>query len=190
MGVYWKWKHVLESKASLAERLKFWNLTVARSMLYGLATCRQNSFNAERLAIAQRAMVRRMLKLKRRPMGAGLEPWVDWQIRSLSKAKSVVTEFDVSITKALAAERAKWSGHVARYGTHNRPPHLLKHVLLWRNVYWWKWQQLFNDNPYFEAVKHQIDVGGLRRWEWHLSQSWINILGSPGSANNPNLTSN
>ena len=76
-------------------------------MLYALATCRQNAFNTERLAIAQRAMVRRMLKVKRQPApGGGLEPWVDWQIRSLGLAKDTVRKYSVSISVALAKERA------------------------------------------------------------------------------------
>ena len=188
-GVFWKRRHILESSASLAVRLQFWNLTVGRSMLYGLATCRQNSFNTERLAIAQRAMVRRMLKLKRRPLENGtLEPWVDWQKRSLRRAKQSIQEHSMSISVALAKERARWAGHIARFGVDNRPAHLLQCLLLWRNVYWWKWQQLLNAaGSHFETLKHHPSVGGLRRWEWHLSDSWIVHLAKSKCAksNNP-----
>ena len=184
-GVFWKWRHVLESSASLAVRLHFWESTVGRSMLYGLATCRQNSFNAERLAVAQRAMVCRMLKLKRRPIGDGvLEPWLDWQKRSLQRAKQTIQEHSMSITVSLAKERARWAGHISRFGTDNRPVHLLKCLLLWRNVYWWKWQQLLNSaGSHFETLRHHQSVGGLRRWEWHLSDSWVVHM---AKSNDPN----
>jgi hypothetical protein len=145
---YWKWQHVLESGASIKAKISFWHATVGRSMMYNLCTTRADVFNSERLAITQRNMVRRMLRLKRQPIT--LEPlvreqWVDWQIRSLRRAGEVVKEHASSVVTVLELERAKWASHVRRFGVQGKPQHILKCILLWRNVSWWKWQQFYNE---------------------------------------------
>ena len=63
------------------------------------------------------------------------------------------------ISVDVAKERARWAGHIARFGVGERPVHILKCLLLWRNVYWWKWQQLLNAaGNHFETLRHQQDV--------------------------------
>lgn len=173
---FWKWRHVLECSAPIGARLKFWMLTVGRSMLWGLSTTRADVYNAERLAITQRNMVRRMLRIKRRPVDTEptliLEPWVEWQIRSLRHAANVITENNSSIIQHLVQERRSWAGHISRFGMGGKEQHLLKAVLLWRNVSWWYWQKFYNDCQ-FTVLRHKSDVGRLRRWEWFLPRDWI-----------------
>ena len=159
-------------------RAKFWVTTVGRSMLYGLCTTRHNTYNSERLAVTQRNMFRRMLRIKRKPIAVDpqvvLEPWVDWQVRSLRRAEAVVREQGVCVCvkRLLTSERLDWAGHVSRFGTQTKPQHLVKCVLLWRSLAWWKWQKFFNDR-HFTVLRHQQHVGGLRRWEWNLPADWI-----------------
>ena len=83
---YNKWKHVLESRASLDARLCFFNKTVAKSMLWCLETTRYDGDLDSRLNCAHRRMVRRMMRLKRHPN----EKWLDWHKRSFSRAKQAV----------------------------------------------------------------------------------------------------
>ena len=179
---YNKWKHVLECSASMASRLSFWMITVGRSMLYSLATTRHEKHNAEHLAVIQRNMVRRMMRLKRKPIawidvGNGakpkvvLEQWVDWQIRSLRAAKQQISSHDMSITDKLQEERLSWAKHVGRFGLSGKPRHILKDVVLWRCRSWWQTQQLFNSG-HFTRIVHAPRMGQLKRWEWSLPYDW------------------
>jgi hypothetical protein len=92
-AVYNKWSRILESQASIADRLALWGKTVQHSFLWGLQTTRaqDKSTSLSRLAPAQKLMFRKMLKLKRRVLLPGvMEPWLDWHIRSCRKAGDVV----------------------------------------------------------------------------------------------------
>ena len=193
-AVYFRWKHVLESSASIGAKLKFWHATVGRSMIYNLTTTRVNKFNNERLAVTQRNMVRRMLRLKRQPICVEpvlLEDWIEWQKRSLGKAKQVIAAHSSSIVDTLGQERDLWARHISRFGWGGRPPHILKCVLMWRNTSWWSWQHFYNEagSPFTRKV-HSQNVGGLRRWEWHLPREWIAKYASDSSdsqgISNPN----
>ena len=183
---YWRWQHILECQADINIRIKFWMLTVGRSMLYGLASTRENSFNQERLAITQRNMVRRMLKLKRKPIGwidngtekqtPILEQWVEWQVRTLRRSADEIRLAKSSIVIKLIEERSSWAGHVARFGLGTRESHILKNVILRRNVFWWKTQMWFNDlGSHTHRLVHNADVGVLRRWEWSLPEDWLEV---------------
>ena len=146
-------------------------------MIYNLVTCRPNKFNLERLAITQRNMVRRMLRLKRHPICAEppvLEPWLDWQKRSLRTARAAIYRNSACIVATLDNERSQWAGHISRFGWDTRPEHILQHLLLWRNSWWWDWQMFYNSvgSP-FTKLSHDIRTGDLRRWEWQLKRSWI-----------------
>ena len=180
-GCYWRWSHVLECSATIQTRLRFWMLTVGRSLLYGLSSTRENSFNSERLDIVQRNMIRRMMKLKRQVIAwvdsaegsvPVYEQWVDWQIRSLRRARDEILKAGLKISCKLTQERTFWAGHVGRFDLGDREPHILKHVLLWRPVTWWKLQTFFNGCK-MTTLFHNVEVGGLRRWEWHLPEDWL-----------------
>ena len=176
-GVYLKWKHVLKSSASIGAKLHFWHATVVRSMIYNLVTTRPTKFNLERLSITQRNMVRRMLRLKRHPICVEpvvLETCVDWQKRSLRKAKDIIMANSSCIVEVLERERDLWAAHISRFGWGGRPEHILKCILILRNKSWWSWQHLYNEvgSPFTRKV-HSQSVGGLRRCEWHLPHDWI-----------------
>ena len=121
-----------------------------RSLLYGLSSTRENTYNAERLAIVQRNMARRMMKLKRKIIAfvdsvdgpkPVFEQWVDWQVRSLRRAASEISKAGLNIVTKLVEERTEWAGHVGRFGQGDKEEHILKQVNLWRPVAWWKLQQ-------------------------------------------------
>jgi hypothetical protein len=162
---YWKWKHILESEATLACRLEFWRKTVEKSLLWGLQTTRHTSAYVHRLASTQKMMIRKMIRIKRQPMGRGrLEPWVDWQVRSLRIAADIIGREGMSIGNTLHELRLSWAGHIARFGLGGKDSHLLKVLLLWRNRDWWQLTQIFNDLPGSVIVQHWAYVGKFGRW--------------------------
>ena len=87
------WKHILTSSASLDNKLDFFKRTVLRSLVWELATCKSNIGGIQKMATAMHLMVRKMMRLKRKPILDGdsntvaMEPWLDWQIRSLNRAR-------------------------------------------------------------------------------------------------------
>ena len=174
---YGKWKHILENKqASLRTRLQFWRKTVETSLLWGLQTTRHTSLFVQRLHTTQKYMVRKMMHVKRRPLSPGrLEPWVDWQVRSLREAATAIANNDMIIGQTLHNLRNSWAGHIARFGFEGRDRHYLKYLILWRCRGWWEWQKLFNHLPGNEHFKHQADLGRLRRWEWQLPRKWLHF---------------
>ena len=176
-ATYGKWKHVLESEASIGAKISFWQATVGRSLLYNLVTCRPSKTQLEKLAIVQRNMVRRMLRLKRRPITLEpliMESWLDWQKRSLRRAKLEIQNNQACIVQTLTNERDLWARHISRFGWGGRPQHILKCILTWRNASWWEWQHFYNavGHPFLKLA-HSTTVGVLRRWEWHLPKDWI-----------------
>ena len=172
---YWKWQAVLEGSASLPHRLKFWCATVLKSLTWCLATTRHDEHLSQRLAVTQRLMVRKMLKIKRRPMSnssATREPWLDWQRRSLRQAGHIVMQHNMGVGNCLFDSRNSWAGHVGRFGCGGRPIHLVKQLFIWRNLAWWRFQQMYNDLGLNE-VRHPPRIGRIRRYEESLSQDWL-----------------
>ena len=110
--------------------------------------------------------------LKRRP-GAEpgtVEPWLEWQKRSMSKAYSAIRKCDCSIGQIVVENRNKWAGHVARFGLGNRPQHLLKSVLFMRCKDWWTYQTMYknlNLNPVLHATR-----GKPYSWEDNVGVEW------------------
>ena len=114
-----------------------------------------------------------MLRIKRWPLGAeleGLEPWLEWQVRSMRYAGEIIKQHKVDIIDALNDKRREWAMHIARFGHEHRAQHLLKAVLSWRNVFWWKQQEVYNvlslnplRHPYFCP----------RRWEDAFAPNWM-----------------
>ena len=102
------------------------------------------------------------------------EEWIDWQKRSLGAAKSEILNHGACIVECLLKERKSWAGHIARFGTSGKPEHILKHVLMWRNSWWWNQQKFFNElGPPYVKLAHPTEVGILRRWEWSLPRDWL-----------------
>ena len=56
---YNKWKHILESRASIEARMKLFQKSVSRNLLWGRSSTRQDVHNQARLISAQKFMVRK-----------------------------------------------------------------------------------------------------------------------------------
>ena len=130
---YYNWKHVLEAKVSISARIRVFQATVCKSLLWGLETTRQIQDNSQIILTTQSNMVRKMMGSKRRPLTLpfdGLPPiiesWLDWQIRTLKSAISCIEENDKCIASQLIDARRSWALHVGRFGTRERENHLVK----------------------------------------------------------------
>ena len=156
-----------------------------RSMQWALETTRQTQENSEILNVAQRSMFRRMLKLKRRPLTVAsddqpaiIESWVDWQIRTLQSASKLVRDTKSCVSVSLEEAKLSWIFHVGRFGTGPRENHLVKNLLLWRNLEWWSKQKCYNKSgksPLFhpKAVRP-------RRFEDSLPIKWLALSSKSG----------
>jgi hypothetical protein len=168
---YRKWAHILENQiAPINLRIRFWAKTVLRSLLWGLETTRELTLEAQaKLRSCQKWMVRKMLRLKRRPnkVGVGLEPWLDYHIRALTTAGKIVSDLGVCVLDNLSSNKQKWVNHVLRMGTAGKPPHLAKAVLLWRPRQCREFLRFFNDIPglHLNTIKHPAGLGHPLRFE-------------------------
>ena len=90
----------------------------------------------------------------------------------MSRAGEVISKTQTSVVELLAQERFRWSEHVARMGTEGKPQHLLKAVLQFRPISWWRQQQILN-NIGKDPITHRAKMGHVRKWESHLSLNWI-----------------
>ena len=67
-------------------------------------------------------MVKTMLALKGKPVfdsaknQTGLEPWLGFDRRRISRAKTVINELSIGMQKLIWEERERWAGHIARMG--------------------------------------------------------------------------
>ena len=176
---YRKWAHILESRASIQDRLRFWEKTVLRSLLWGLASLRCENYVSDRLACTQRSMFRKMLRLKRRPDTDGSpEPWLEWQIRSLGQAKALVDVHSCNIVNTFLETRTNWAQHIARFGsTASKPQHMLKAVMCWRSRGWQHEQNFFNDLNW-DPIR-QATAGQPHRWENSWCADWLEKFSVP-----------
>ena len=151
---------------------------VCPSLLWGLETTRDQSHTKAyaKLASCQRMQIAKMLKSKRRPIDDNnIEPWLDYHIRTLRVARDVINRAGVGVIQALRQRKLKWAGHIARFGTEYREPHLLKFVLAWRCRRWWNLQIMYNDLEW-EPIKHAPKIWRPRRWESQFSSNWMSTL--------------
>ena len=90
------------------------------------------------------------MRLKRRPVcnhegnKIGIEPWLDWQVRSMSRAGAETRKNNIDAIHLLTQERLSWAGHVSRFGLGEKYPHISKYLVAWRSVAWWRVQQIYN----------------------------------------------
>ena len=111
--------------------MNFFAKTVSRSLVWALQSTRPGAHNHSRLLSAQKFMVREMMKISRKPIAVLedgtkiMEPWIDWQKRSMSKAGEMIIKTQTSVVDLLTLERNNWCDHVAPMGTDSRPQHLL-----------------------------------------------------------------
>ena len=99
-----------------------------------------------------------------------VESWLEWQIRTMRKTKNVIEQTDMSIIGLLNAKRKKWMGRIARFGTGPRSMHMLKAVLCWRNLFWWKQQSWWN-KIHIDEFRHVYFKP--RRWEEQFPTTWL-----------------
>ena len=133
-----------------------------------------------RLEHAQKLMFRKMLKTKRLVTpNKEYEPWLSWHIRSFRKAGQAVRDLDVGITDKLESLKRSWAGHIVRFGLpkDGKPsePRVLKALLFWRPLAWWRHQQGFNEIDW-DPLRHPPMVGRPKRWEEQFSTNWPTVL--------------
>ena len=171
-GVFHKWSHILLCRAPISTRTKFWARVVLPSMTWGGQTLRHPTVkNLRAIGFAQKLMIRKMLKSGRRPNGGTIESWLEWHKRTLASAKDVAIKNGVWIETVLWETRLSWAGHIARMGTEGKPPHLLKYLLGWRPLAWWRCQQVYNLME-CDSLFHPFGWGRPRRWEGRLPDDW------------------
>ena len=172
-----KWQHILVGTGNLVDKLSLWRKTVFRSLVWGLQTTKHNEHHNERLSSCQKMMVRKIMGLKRRPVfqgdtKIGIEPWVQWQIRSLQRAQTEIRTQNMDIGTLLLNERRSWAGHVARFGYgHGKVQHISKYLVAWRSRFWWEAQKVFNDWNW-DILRHQWPFKP-NRWEDSLPVDWM-----------------
>ena len=177
-GTFHKWKDVLLcQQVTIENRLAFWAKTVQPSLLWGLETNRASTTIQKTVKRTQRHMIIKMLRRKRKHDQGKLEPWLDWHIRVSRDAKQLLINFPhFDIAKQLLNKKQSFAGHVARFGLQEREEHLVKHILLWRNAYWWHLQKKHIANG-SSAFKH-FKVGKISRWENQFPRNWISKFSS------------
>ena len=171
-GTFHKWKDILLcQQVTIANRLAFWAKTVQPSLLWGLETTRLSKKCQDIMKQTQRHMIIKLLRKKRRKENDILEPWLDYHIRVSRDAKTLLVEFpQFDIVKQLQKKKT-FAGHIFRFGMEQREEHLVKHILLWRNAYWWYYQR-----KHIQTCFKHAKVGKIARWEHQFPRNWITQL--------------
>ena len=169
-----KWKHILCCHTSMEARVKFWCKTVGTSLTWCLETTRPNKAAEEFCQHVQRLQFVAMLGIKRRSHTGILEPWLDYHIRRFRAAKQTIEDHKADIRHILKAKRLSYAGHVARFGLGDRETHLIKNLLCFRSLAWWRLQQRAIDNGSSD-FRHP-GVFSARRWEAQFPRNWMNKL--------------
>ena len=127
-----------------------------------------------RIRTTQRFMVRKMMHSKRLVNAESeYEPWLEWHKRTMKNAIAVVYKYEGCIINTLATKRHSWASHIARMGIFPKSQHLLKAVLFWRNLTWWKEQQLWNELG-VDELRH--GYFRPRRWESQFPLNWMHAF--------------
>ena len=169
-NVFHKWAHILCCSAPLPARLKFWRKVVEPSMLWGLQTCRKPTGKMlSAVSHAQHSMVRKMMKTRKQPN----EQWLEWHRRTLGLARDVLVSHRMHVGQLLDISRERWAGHLIRLGNKSGDVHVVKFILAWRPLKWWRSQQLYNAVTLEPPVLHPSDWGLPRRWEESLQADWM-----------------
>ena len=95
---------------------------------------------------------------------------MDFQKRTYREAIACINEADIDVGKALRAKKIDWIGHISRFSIGNRETPLVKHLLLWRPMGWWRLQQkaIENGNPFAHPR-----AGQVRRYEQQFNTNWV-----------------
>ena len=141
-------------------------------MLWAMETTRLSKRNLAVIKRTQRHMMIKMMRRKKKCINNELEPWLEWHIRNNRDAKLLLTNLpQYDVVKRLIAKKNSFAGHIARFGVQNREEHLLKHVIMWRNAFWWHLQKkaIADGSSNFKHAK----VGRIARWENQFPKDWI-----------------
>jgi len=181
-GTFFKWKDTLRCKSvDIGTRLDFWNKTVAASLTWGLETTRASCKCAQIAVRTQRHMIACMLQRHRQPvdeMGnyspeGVLETFVQHKIRVNREIKTILSQVrpNLEVGKMIRNKKRSFAGHISRFGMQNREEHIVKHIVLWRNAFWWHYQrrQILKG---FSSFTHPR-VGKIARWELQFPRNWI-----------------
>ena len=128
----------------------------------------------QRLFSTQCLQIAIMMGLKRyhaKHPGEVTEPWLDWHKRRYRTARNVSIQHHIDIRASLTNKRNDWAAHISRFGTGPRCSHLLKAILLWRPLAWWKMQQKALERG-LSTFRHPGHLHP-RRWEEHFRDSWL-----------------
>ena len=87
-------------------------------------------------------------------------------------AKEVISKQKACVQQALLQDWHRFVGHVGRFGLEDKPMHIVKAVLLWRPLEWWKKQQFWNELNW-DTIYHARSIGGIRSFERHLPTDWL-----------------
>ena len=161
----------------LGPKSTFWMKTVYRSLVWGLQTIRKDVKLYQRLATTQKLMVRKMMKLKRHPIydnndeKIGIEPWLDWQIRSMSRAGAEIDRLHLGMSNLVEGELIAWAGRISRFGHAGGDHHPVKYLVSWRPKFWWETQKWYNQLGW-DTLRH-IFPFKPRRWEDSLPLGWM-----------------
>ena len=123
--MFWASQRLLLNKqASLKNRLRLFDATVGSCALWCNESWTLRRAEEQQLQVAQRAMLRRIVGISRRPE----EPWEDWVRRATHRAISLANAAKVRDWVRTHYERRwLWAGHVAR-----RPAE----AIIWRTTAW------------------------------------------------------
>jgi hypothetical protein len=168
-----KWQHILCAyHTPLKDRLDFWCKTVCRSLDWCLETCRANVSSLKKLHTAQSLQIAKMMGIKRKKLENDcFEPWIDWNKRRFRASHGVIEANDLDIRAILRKKRLSWAAHISRFGLGHREQHLIKLIINWRPIAWWRLQQqaLNRGTSYFR----HCDYLKPRRWEDQLPKDWL-----------------
>ena len=139
--------------------------------MWGLETIRPSYKTHQRLKTTQRLMIRKMLRIKRKPVNqTELEPWLEWQIRSMRHAGTIIKQHGINVADSIIEKRFNWAKHIARMGWQHRAQHLLKAIACWRCRVRWTIQATYNSTN-TDVIRHAFFRP--RRWEESLPSEWL-----------------
>ena len=133
---------LLRFGVSVTKRIGLLRRVVMPVLLWSTETWPLHDKAVRRIGAAYNYMVRKMLRIRRRPS----ETWLDWQKRPLRRTAIVVEENGGSAAKALHLRHWRYAGHLAR----QRCCPELRSILEWRGLEWqrcnrmlpWQWKKV------------------------------------------------
>ena len=125
---------LLQTWTDLRKRVALLDSVVMATIFWGLNTTPLRQALRKKLDVLQREMLRRMMRLPRRPG----ESWVDFYTRGCRAAKAFCQDNKISSwSDRLRFRYLSWFGHVARMSDDR----LAKRTTFWRGLDWWRLRQ-------------------------------------------------